>query len=88
MKKYLIFILSIVAALLTWIPNTRLFLTDSNIGTILILVLAIFVCVFSVIYNKHSRSLWYIFSFVLGLSPILFLIFVGIFLALGMPFAP
>ncbi|WP_263850376.1 hypothetical protein [Ligilactobacillus salivarius] len=41
MKKYLIFILSIVVALLTWIPNTRLFL-----------------------------------------------IFVGIFLALGMPFAP
>ncbi|MCR4913016.1 MAG: hypothetical protein K5983_04645, partial [Lactobacillus sp.] len=61
---------------------------DSNIGTILILVLAIFVCVFSVIYNKHSHSLWYIFSFILGLSPILFLIFVGIFLALGMPFAP
>ena len=88
MKKYLMFILSIVVALLTWIPNTRLFLTDSNIGTILILVLSIFVCVFSVIYNKHSRSLWYIFSFVLGLSPILFLIFVGIFLALGMPFAP
>ena len=84
MKKYLLFILSIVVALLTWIPNTRLFLTDSNIGTILILVLTIFVCVFSV----HSRSLWYIFSFILGLSPILFLIFVGIFLALEMPFAP
>ena len=65
MKKYLLFILSIVVALLTWIPNTRLFLTDSNIGTILILVLALFVCVFSVIYNKHSRSLWYIFSFIL-----------------------
>lgn len=42
MKKYLLFILSIVVALLTWIPNTRLFLTDSNIGTILILVLTIF----------------------------------------------
>ena len=88
MKKYLIFALSVVVALLTWIPNTRLFLTDSNMGTILVSILAIFVCVFSVISNKKSRSPWYIFSFIFGLSPLLFLIFIVIALSLGMPFAP
>jgi len=88
MKKYLTFALSVVVALLTWIPNTRLFLTDSNMGTILVSVLAIFVCVFSVISNKQSRSPWYIVSFILGLSPLIFLIFIGIFLSLGTPFAP
>ncbi|EOT39596.1 hypothetical protein [Enterococcus columbae] len=88
MKKYVVFILGIMVAALTWIPSVRLFLTDSSFGTWFVCLLAIVVCLAALYLQKKERSFWNICSFILGLSPLLFVLLVTVLLKFGLPFAP
>lgn len=88
MKKYVVLILGIIVAALTWLPSMRLFLTDSSFGTWLVCILAIVVCLAALYIQKKERSFWNILSFILGLSPLLFVLLISVLLKAGLPFAP
>lgn len=88
MKKYVVLILGIIVAALTWLPSMRLFLTDSSFGTWFVCILAIVVCLAALYIQKKERSFWNILSFILGLSPLLFVLLITVLLKAGFPFAP
>ncbi|WP_461740646.1 hypothetical protein [Enterococcus sp. LJL90] len=84
----IILFLTAFVILTIWVPATRIFFYSLPLANIGVTVVSIFLCVLSVVFYRQYKSKLSLLAFVVGLSPIFFVIIILISFALGTPLAP
>lgn len=78
MRKIIHICLSIFILLTVWIPPTRLFMTGIAWGTILVFIVAMLLCYSSLDAYSKEHSKFNLVTFIIGLSPFIFIVVVFI----------
>lgn len=78
MRKIIHICLSIFILLTVWVPPTRLFMTGTAWGTILVFITAMILCYSSLDTYSKEHSKFHLVTFIIGLSPFIFIVVVFI----------
>lgn len=82
------FIGALIILLTAWVPPTRIFLTDVDFGTPIVGILSLLLCISTVgSYKKYKQKID-VFSFIISLSPLIFIVVRFIIALSGAPLAP
>lgn len=76
MRRIISLILSLFVILTVWVPPTRIFMLDIEWGTIIVFLASFVLCYLSMNEYSKSKSKLSIVTFIVGLSPLIFILFI------------
>uniref|UniRef100_UPI00403F9938 hypothetical protein n=1 Tax=Candidatus Enterococcus willemsii TaxID=1857215 RepID=UPI00403F9938 len=90
MKKVTIFhsLIALLLIFLVWVPPTRIFLTDIPYCNVIVFLLSCFLCISAAWTYQKSKQKRNVLFFIVGLSPLFFILLLFLLALRGMPLAP